>query len=288
MGRFPPWMCCRHEEEQIKLSEVPASTVSYVGTGHNILPDSFSQLVDIETLNLGGVSPAWSSAEVDALLIDAANAVIADAGHFTKSAITLAIGSGNGAPGGTFRAPSGDGGVPVSGFEAIWVLVHNTGHVWTISFTGGLALGQVLGPTEDITAAAYTTSYIYATPYVVPFASVLSRYVVYASAAVTVYIGVYSDVAGVPTNLLSSVGPSVLAAGANVIPLSSPLIMAAGTYWVAWQVNTNTRLQYCSCAGYPYVYKAKSWGAFNATFPSGYTVAANIKSAIKGYGVLGQ
>lgn len=286
MRRFPPWMCCRHEEEQIKLSEVPASTVSYVGTGRDILPDSFSQLVDIESLNLGGVSPAWSSAEVDALLIDAATAVIADAGHFTKAAINLYIGSGNGAPSGTWQSPSGDGGVPVSGLEAIWTLAHNASHRWKVYFTGGSALTQGIGNPGDQIGTSYSRNYIYGYPFIITNSMVLCEFWVSSLGSCNAVVGIYSDVSGVPTSLLVSVGSTALSNGITIIHFAAPLSLVPGTYWLALNTNVNNKIGIEAVAGYPFVYKSIAYGSLPSTFPSGYSSFAGNNPVIKAMGLV--
>jgi hypothetical protein len=51
---------------------------------------------------------------------------------------------------------------------------------------------------------------------------------------VTGYLAIYSSSGGVPGTLLAATSPSsTIAAGTNVIPLTSPLTIAAGTYFIA-------------------------------------------------------
>lgn len=100
-----------------------------------ITPASIAHLTAIRDLRI--YSMGWDQAGVDLVLMSIGNAILADAAHFTYATPSIQIGGAtNAAPSGTYRAPSGPGGTITSGLEAIWVMVHNTGHVWTVTCTG--------------------------------------------------------------------------------------------------------------------------------------------------------
>ena len=107
----------------------------YLYRSPSVLPGSISHLTTIR--ELGVYTLGWLTADVDVVLLSIANAIVADAAHFTYATPALQIGWNNEAPSGTYQAPTGPGGTPTSGLEAVWIMTHNTGHTWTVSATGG-------------------------------------------------------------------------------------------------------------------------------------------------------
>ena len=96
---------------------------------------SVAHLTDISDLRIYSID--WLTADVDTVLLSIANAIVANAAHFTYASPTIQIHGTNAAPSGTYQAPTGPGGTPTSGLEAVWIMTHNTGHAWTVTATGG-------------------------------------------------------------------------------------------------------------------------------------------------------
>lgn len=116
-----------------------------------ITPASISHLTAIRDIRI--YSMGWSSANADTVLLSISDAIHADVNHFTYVTPSLQIGGTNGAPSGSYVDPlvtpgSGnsdsnwlwDAGAgkhkALTGLAAIWVMCHNTGHVWTVTCTG--------------------------------------------------------------------------------------------------------------------------------------------------------
>lgn len=119
------------------LADLPASLTTrcslYGCTG--IAAGSIAHLVAIRDIRI--YSMGWLTADVDTVLLSIANAIVADPNHFTYATPALQIGGTNEAPSGTYQEPTGPGGTPTSGLEAVWIMTHNTGHTWTVAATGG-------------------------------------------------------------------------------------------------------------------------------------------------------
>ena len=116
---------------------------------------SIAHLTKIQLIQI--YSMGWLTADVDVVLLSIANAIVADAAHFTYATPALQIGGTNEAPSGTIGAATtsplvtpGAGnsdadwlwveGVsehcPVSGCAAVYYMRNNPGHAWTVTITG--------------------------------------------------------------------------------------------------------------------------------------------------------
>jgi hypothetical protein len=117
------------------LSDLPSTLQTcYIYSNSGITAASIAHLVAIQDLRI--YSMGWSQAYVDLVLMSIGNAILANAAHFTYATPSINIGGTNQAPSGTYQAPSGPGGTITSGLEAVWVMVHNVGHAWTVTVTG--------------------------------------------------------------------------------------------------------------------------------------------------------
>jgi hypothetical protein len=95
---------------------------------------SIAHLVAIRDLRI--YSMGWLTADVDLVLMSVSEAILVNPAHFTYATPSLQIGGTNQAPSGIYQAPSGVGGHAVSGLEAIYAMVHNTGNAWSVTCTG--------------------------------------------------------------------------------------------------------------------------------------------------------
>lgn len=128
-------MACAGIRGSIADLATPTAQTVYLYSNAGITAGSVSALVAIRDLRIH--SMGWLTADVDTVLLSIANAIVADPNHFTYATPVLQIGGTNEAPSGTYQAPTGPGGTPTSGLEAVWIMTHNAGHAWTVTATGG-------------------------------------------------------------------------------------------------------------------------------------------------------
>jgi hypothetical protein len=131
------------------LSDLPSGlTYAYFYGDSLLTAGSVSGLTKIRDLRLYDIG--WDAESVDIVLLSISDAIHADPAHFMYATPSLQIGGSNLAPGGNYVAPPESGNnsdwewdsvkgkyKAISGKAAIWVMVHNTGHVWAVTATGG-------------------------------------------------------------------------------------------------------------------------------------------------------
>jgi len=117
------------------VADLPSTlTTKIYLSGTLVTPGNISHLTGAQLITMFDLG--WLAADVDLVLMSIGNAILANAAHFTYATPSIQIGGTNEAPGGTYQAPSGPGGTITSGLEAVWVMVHNVGHAWTVTVTG--------------------------------------------------------------------------------------------------------------------------------------------------------
>ena len=228
------------------------------------------------------------TADVDLVLLSIANAIVADAAHFTYATPVINIGGTNEAPSGIYQAPTGPGGTPTSGLEAVWIMAHNTGHAWVVTFTGGVAnellLGNVAGTGEKSWAeiGALNTR-TYAQRFVATSGS-LSDLKIKVSGNTNMKMAVYTDVAGDPGTLLAASDEFSAVSGWNKVTLNTVCDLATGSYyWITFKPSVSSVVYYNATGG-AMSYKDTTYAdAFTADF--GAHSDTTVDLAVGGYGL---
>ena len=251
-----------------------------------VVAASIAHLVDMRDFRI--YSMGWFTADVDLVLLSIANAIVADAAHFTYATPVINIGGTNEAPSGIYQAPTGPGGTPTSGLEAVWIMAHNTGHTWVVTFTGGVAnellLGNVAGTGEKSWAeiGALNTR-TYAQRFVATSGS-LSDLKIKVSGNTNMKMAVYTDVAGDPGTLLAASDEFSAVSGWNKVTLNTVCDLATGSYyWITFKPSVSSVVYYNATGG-AMSYKDTTYAdAFTADF--GAHSDTTVDLAVGGYGL---
>jgi hypothetical protein len=117
------------------------------------------------------------------------------------------------------------------------------------------------------------SGWLYATPVTLASAqTAVSISVNVASGAVSgqVRMGIYNDNGHVPHNLAAETDPRNIAVGWNSAPVSPPVYLPAGTYWMVFMYSNSTNGSFTSGVGEEYSL-GYVWGELPKTFPTGST-----------------
>lgn len=288
LNRASTWVELPGNSVYGSLSDLPSTVQSaflYSTKGY-IIADSIAHLVNIRDIRI--YSMGWLTADVDLVLLSIANAIVADAAHFTYATPVINIGGTNEAPSGIYQAPTGPGGTPTSGLEAVWIMAHNTDHAWVATFTGGVAnellLGNVAGTGEkswaDIGALNTRT---YAQRFVATSGS-LSDLKIKVSGNTNMKMAVYTDVAGDPGTLLAASDEFSAVSGWNKVTLNTVCDLATGSYyWITFKPSVSSVVYYNATGG-AMSYKDTTYAdAFTADF--GAHSDTTVDLAVGGYGL---
>ena len=99
-------------------------------------------------------------------------------------------------------------------------------------------------------------------------------------AAGQMYMGVYNNNAGKPGSLVATTAQFTPVVGWNTINVTTPVSLAAGTYWLAFQPNNDGLGQaFSTSSGTTYYAQPRTYGALPGSFPAS-TLAANTESSV--------
>lgn len=271
------------ESVGLALSQLDPSLTSYDGHGLFLYPDTFAQLKAIQNLQIYSMQGPWTQEDVDRVLMAASEAVRADANHFSHTAPILGIGGGNGAPSGTYQAPTGAGGKATTGMEAIYALNHVTAHPWTITYNGGVAIQKLLGNDDREYGTHWeTVNYLQARVFTaVP--GTLAEIRLKGAISGNVQVAIYSDNAGSPGTVLACRMAVPVVVGWNTIALNTTVNLSAANYWLAWVSDRDGIMYHDRLPGTGYRYTPLAYGS---AFPDNPHMATNgSQPAIAGWGI---
>ncbi len=100
------------------------------------------------------------------------------------------------------------------------------------------------------------------------------------AAAGQMYMGVYNNNSGKPGSLVATTAQFTPVVGWNTINVTTPVSLAAGTYWLSYQPNNDGLGQaFSTTSGTTYYAQPRTYGALPGSFPAS-TLAANTESSV--------
>ncbi len=300
MDELEPWLANpryaswdRAEEAQpsvTQTSAIPAATEFCALSNKAVALNSIAQCTGIQHFQLDSMHGS-TEATVDALLKSVSDALLADPATFNGLASPTLDISGNPAPSGTFRPPTGAGGAAASGLESLWAITNHATAPWIIRYNGGVSrkrladqsLTALSFPVNAIGAGTAGRAYAFKVAARAGLISSIRALLMIPSTALKV--AVYADNAGEPGALLAESGASVSGvAGENWIPLTTAATSPSGYVWIGMRTNTASCFYYDGAAG---VARYKSLAIGDAwPNPFGAASSLTIKMTVSGWGAL--
>ena len=145
-------------------------------------------------------------------------------------------------------------------------------------------LGNVIGVGEKTWDGILTANFLYVTKFNAIAGTVINIRL-RASNTLNAKVAIYDDdgAGGIPRTLLGSSISTAIVAGWNIIPLTAPVVLAAGDYYLAAKADTSSRVQRASTGGTSGANTSTTYAdAFPATAPA--LTAGTYDMAIAAYG----
>lgn len=252
MDEFEPWLADpryaswdRAEESQpvvTQTSAIPAAT-KFCNLSHKAITlNSISQCTGIQHFELESMHGS-TEASVDALLKSVSDALLADPTTFSGVGVPTLDLTGNPAPSGIYRPPTGAGGAAASGLESLWAIANHS-NPWVVRYNGGVAIKRIAD--HDLTVPGFVINVIgagyeyrtYASKYVAR-TGIASGVTVNLKGPSALKFALYSDNAGNPDALLGQTSAKTCGIGVNRLTFTTPVALTSGTpVWLASKFDT--------------------------------------------------
>lgn len=242
--RYASWSRVEPSQPSVTQTSAIPATTQFCNLSHKAVTlNSIAQCTGLQHLELESMHGS-SEASVDALLKSVSDALLANPTTFSGVGIPTLDLTGNPAPSGIYRPPTGAGGASTSGMESLWAIVNHYSAPWVVRYNGWVAIKRIADHSLTVPNFAINTvgagyEYrAYASQYVTR-TGIASGVTINLKGPTSVKFALYSDTAGSPDVLLGQTTAKSCGIGVNRLTFTSPIALTTGTpVWLASKFDT--------------------------------------------------